>query len=170
MALLEYLHKKEVQHGQKLLDPWSSLGQEIGKNLTVMYPTTSTPTTPIRDLGGHSYSIRISRVVFQLSLTSQFLSYHWSLDIVLNMKAMNTCVIKLFWLNNACHFNSCAKSTQMQLRCANTWTNAGIKVKKCENFPYILIKSSESRTFCTSELLLFTVCTVQLFSTNSYIT
>ena len=29
--------------------------------------------------------------------------------------------------------------------------------QKRENFPYILIKSSEPRKFCTAELLLFTV-------------
>ena len=35
--------------------------------------------------------------------------------------------------------------------------NEMAQAKKCESFPYILIKSSEPRNFCTAELLSFTV-------------
>ena len=79
------------------------LGQEVGKNLT---------------------ESQLQHKDLFLSLTSQFFAYHWSPDIFINMKTMNTRVIKLFRLN-VCHFNSRARSAQTQLRRADTRTYAG---------------------------------------------
>ena len=45
----------------------------------------------------------------------------------------------------------------------------GFSIKR-ESFPYILIKSSEPRKFCTAELLLFTVVQAELTITNNLAT